>query len=160
MSLILGISNAKALKLKAGFLLYERSLMEQAINDSSIIGIKNIAKLFRQKLQSMKQEKAFIVLVDKKDKVTGIRELFVGTKTKLIISPQIVINEVLKEGNRFYLIHNHPSNNSFPSQEDRITTSQIEILGYENNVELVDHLIITKDNFFSLNENQSFEYNV
>ena len=75
-----------------------------------------------------------------------------------MVSPKLVIKEVSKRGDRFYLIHNHPSNNCAPSDEDRICTSEIEILGYNYGIELVDHLIIAKERFFSLADNEDYEY--
>lgn len=155
-----GINKVKALKLKAAFILYERALEERIEGNLNIKGRDKIALYFKQKLNGIAQEKAYVVVVDKKQKVTCIRELFKGSQHKLIISPKMVIKEVLDKGSSFYLIHNHPSNISDPSDEDRSTTSQIEMLAYPFGVNLVDHLIITKDSYYSLSDNRQYAYDL
>jgi len=155
-----GINKVKALKLRAAFILYERALEEKIEGNLNIKGRENIALYFKQKISSLSQEKAYVVIVDKRHKVICIRELFKGSQHKLVISPKMVIKEVLDKGSMFYLIHNHPSNICDPSDEDRATTSQIEMLAYPFGVSLIDHLIITKDNYYSLSDNQQYAYSL
>lgn len=153
-----GINKIKALKLKASFILYERAREETHIGNFSLKGREEIALYFHDKLYKQVQEKAFVVIVDGKNNVKSIKEIFKGSTHKMTISPKLIIREVMEKGIRFFLIHNHPSNICEPSNEDMITTSQIEMMSYTFGLQLVDHLIITKDNYYSISDNKRFEY--
>lgn len=158
LSKINGINKIKALKLKASFLLYERAKEETHIGDLKIKGREEIALYFHNKLYKQVQEKAYVVIVDGKNNVKSIKEIFRGSTHKLTISPKLIIKEVIEKGSRYYLIHNHPSNICEPSNEDRMTTSQIEIMSYTFGLQIVDHLIITRDKYYSIMDDKSYEY--
>ena len=149
-----GINNVKALKLKAAFTLYERSLVESSYLNLEIKGKYNIALYFRNLIKDLNQEKCFIAVVNKKNRIIYTKELFKGTSNKLDISPRIIVKEVINFGNRYFLIHNHPNNHIDPSFIDRVSTSNLEMLGYTMGVELVDHLIVTSSGFYSINDNK------
>ena len=51
------------------------------------------------------------------------------------------------------IVHNHPSGDSSPSNEDRVLTSNIKEIGDLNKIPLLDHLIIGKNTYFSFSDN-------
>ena len=53
----------------------------------------------------------------------------------------------------FMLIHNHPSGECTPSNEDIQITKRLEECGKLMNIELIDHIIIG-DGYFSFKENE------
>ena len=153
-----GISHAKALKMKAAFLLYERAVIEEKENEVNLKGTEEIAAFFQKKLANSVQEKAYVVVVNGKNKVISIKELFRGTSHKLTISPRMIISNVINIGSRFYIIHNHPSNIAFPSDEDKTATGEVEFLSFSFGVKMIDHLIITKDSYYSMMNEKEMQY--
>jgi DNA repair protein RadC len=53
----------------------------------------------------------------------------------------------------FILCHNHPSGNLKPSNADIDVTKNITKLANEHDVRVIDHVIITKDSYYSFAEN-------
>ena len=50
-------------------------------------------------------------------------------------------------------IHNHPSGNILPSKQDKELTSRLKEIGKLLGIEICDHLIISKDKYYSFFEN-------
>jgi DNA repair protein RadC len=67
---------------------------------------------------------------------------------KMIIKVAI---DLLAQG--IVLCHNHPSGNLMPSKEDKKFTRQIKEASALFEIEIIDHIILTKDSYFSFLEN-------
>jgi DNA repair protein RadC len=77
--------------------------------------------------------------------------LSIGTMNANIIHPREVFRPALEYGAvAVVLAHNHPSQNLTPSEEDIEITNQIVEAGKIIGIELLDHLIITKNSFYSI----------
>ena len=82
--------------------------------------------------------------------------IFIGT----VNGSSIFLRDVFREGVKcnatsFILIHNHPSLSINPSLEDLYLTSSFIKMGKIMDMELVDHLIIGKDEYYSIRERNS-----
>ncbi|MDD6301746.1 MAG: DNA repair protein RadC [Bacillales bacterium] len=152
-----GISKTKALKLKASFLLYERAMQDNLLSDSNF-EIDRVALYFKHHLANEVQEAAYICVVDKSNHIIAIKELFKGTKGQIVLSPQIILKNVIENGSRFYLIHNHPSGNVYPSREDLETTAALDLMSLSLNIIFIDHLIIGQNYYYSINEKKQKKY--
>ncbi|MBP1532374.1 MAG: DNA repair protein RadC [Alphaproteobacteria bacterium] len=80
----------------------------------------------------------------------GQKQISMGTINSASVHPREVIRAALeKHATRVILVHNHPSGNSSPSQQDKKTTKDIEALAKEMEIEIYDHLIVGKEDVFS-----------
>ena len=78
------------------------------------------------------------------------RRLAEGSITQVTIEPRQVLEKALQEkATGLIIIHNHPSGNSKPSAEDIKWTKQLEKATELFNIRLWDHIIISKNNYFS-----------
>ena len=146
---IKGISVPKALRILSGLYLYERALLENAkLNINN--GVKSIADYFINKIGKLNQEVGYVVVVDKKDRVLKIIELFKGGEHSLNASYELVFKEVKGLSDRFYFVHNHPSGIIEPSKQDLEFTSKMDIFSTQYNLELVDHLIVNASCYCSI----------
>ena len=96
------------------------------------------------------QEEVKILLLNRNNKVLGVYDLAKGGITSCDVDVRIILAVALKAmATGIILIHNHPSGNLKPSNDDKKITellnSSCKIMG----ITLVDHLIITKDDYFS-----------
>lgn len=96
------------------------------------------------------QEEVKVILLNRKNKVLGIYSLAKGGITSCVVDVRIILSIALKTlSTGVILIHNHPSGSLNPSREDKKITEQLkksfEIMG----IELLDHLIVTKNGYFS-----------
>jgi len=74
-----------------------------------------------------------------------------GTVNRTAVHAREVLKEALvHNATRLVLIHNHPSGDPTPSDDDHRMTRQIERLAGEFDIALVDHLIVTPRKAFSL----------
>jgi len=84
-------------------------------------------------------------------KVIHSETLSIGTIDSSIIHPREVFKPALEYGAiAVVLVHNHPSGESTPSDADIRITNQLLSAGKLLGVELVDHVIVTKDTFLSI----------
>ena len=147
-----GINYAKALRLHAGLILYERAILEERILNINLKGVDSIGSYFVAKIGNAPQEIGYLVIVDNKERVIKITELFKGQKSKMELSSKILLRNIIGQGNKFYLIHNHPSNNLVPSRKDLEFTGQLEMTCLSLGIEFLDHIIVGKETYLSINQ--------
>ena len=77
----------------------------------------------------------------------------VGSLTANIVHPREVFQPALERGAVAVIVaHNHPSGDTQPTIADREVTHQLQAAGAILGIELLDHLIITRDTYKSLLE--------
>ena len=59
---------------------------------------------------------------------------------------------LLTNATAMVLAHNHPSGNTRPSREDDKITNQVVKAGQLLNIQVVDHIIYTREHFYSYND--------
>lgn len=106
-----------------------------------------------KKYSCKKQEYFGILCIDGGNKILSKQILFIGGSNKIFIDKKVVFWNILrKKPSGVILFHNHPSNNSSPSDEDVETTKDLkkglDLLG----LQLFDHVIITKYDYWSFLE--------
>lgn len=103
-------------------------------------------------MQNLAEEYLYMICCDSKQKVIGVFEISHGTVNASLINPrEIFIRALLCGAVNIFLTHNHPSGNSFPSQEDIKVTKRIKECGELMGIKLIDHIIIG-DDYYSLKQ--------
>ncbi|MGH1385108.1 JAB domain-containing protein [Kordia sp.] len=99
------------------------------------------------------QEEVKILLLNNSNIVLGMHELSKGGGTSSIIDIKIVVSIALK-CNAFgvILLHNHPSGGLKPSGADKNITKRLKQACNYLDIQLIDHLIITKCGYFSFTD--------
>lgn len=114
-----GLGIAKITQIKAAFEIGKRFLKEKSLTKIKVKTSKDIVDYFIPYLRDMKKEVFKAVLLDGKNKIIKDVTISEGTLTKSIVHPREVIKEALAEsGAALVLIHNHPSGEPRPSQDD------------------------------------------
>lgn len=120
------------------------------------MSIKNSKKSFELILNEWEletlqmQEEVKIILLNRSNKVLGIYSLAKGGLTSCIVDVRIILSIALKTlATGIILVHNHPSGNLKPSKADLDITKKLKNSCDLLDISLLDHLIITKDNYFS-----------
>jgi len=79
-----------------------------------------------------------------------LREVAVGCHNTLYVTPrEVLIPVLITAKNKFILVHNHPSQDSSPSEEDLTFTKKIVKAATLCGLNLMDHVISTDEGFFS-----------
>ena len=81
-----------------------------------------------------------------------------GTVDRSIVHPREVFkNAYLCSASSFICIHNHPSGDVMPSKADIEITKTLVEIGRIQGIDLIDHLILSDNNYFSFYENNLME---
>ena len=146
-----GLGKIKTIELMASIELGRRIFIlkeekENCIYDNPKIIYQSNSSLFKGK----NQEYFYCLYLDNRNKLIERKLLFMGTINRSIVHPREIFKEAyLTSASKIICMHNHPSGDITPSNEDiRLTKSLIEI-GKLQGITVVDHLIIGDDNYYS-----------
>ena len=144
-----GIGPGKALVLSACFELskrYHSSIFyEKRVEDSYDIYLR-----YHQRLNLETREVLILVVLNRSKQVIHEEVLYKGGEGGVDFRPNEVVKKVIHHNGRyFYIIHNHPSGDCNPSEEDKIMTMNVLRISNRMNVPLLDHIIIAVDGYFS-----------
>jgi len=137
-----GIGLAKASKLIAAFELSKRvnsgRICEKVVKNPS-----DIANYYMEKLKDLKKEYFIAVFLDSKNKIIKDEVISIGTLNSSLVHPREVFKEAIKQSaNSIILVHNHPSGNVEPSEEDYRVNKVLVETGNLVGIKVLDHLII------------------
>ncbi|HBA53939.1 RadC family protein [Syntrophorhabdus aromaticivorans] len=151
LSKVKGIGIAKAAQILACFELAIRQDLEGEMEDLDIRDPADVVKMVRAGLRDKAKEHFKLVLLNTRNRVIGISTISIGTLNASLVHPREVFKEaVVRSAASVILVHNHPSNDLEPSEEDiRITRRMVEA-GKIMGIEVLDHIIITRYQFVSL----------
>ena len=91
-----------------------------------------------------------VLFLNRSNKVLGILEVSSGGVTGTICDPRVIFVAALKaNATAIVICHNHPSGNLTPSKADEDLTQKIKHGGSFLDIRLLDHIIITSDDYYS-----------
>lgn len=98
-------------------------------------------------------EQFYILLLNRGNKVIGMTEISSGGFSGTVVDPKLVFGIALKScASGIILAHNHPSSNLKPSQSDLILTRRLVEAGKLLDLQILDHIILTKRGYFSFGD--------
>ena len=149
-----GIGITKAMELVSAIELGRRIFLtnpqKEKIHFSNAYQIYSSTKyLFLNK----KQEYFYCFYLNNKNEVIERKLLFMGTINRSVVHPREIFKYAyLTSASSIVCMHNHPSGDITPSKEDiRLTNALVE-LGKLNSIPIVDHIIVSNDNYYSFYE--------
>ncbi len=100
------------------------------------------------------REEFVVLLIDRSNRVLGYHKLSIGGITETSVDYTILFAVALKSlATAFILAHNHPSGNLQPSESDIKLTKEIKHIAQIHNINFLDHIIITKEGYYSFTDN-------
>src|SRR5208337_4510217 len=153
LSVVKGIGLAKAAQLSAAFELGRRQDLEPDVGQYSIKDPESLVKAMRKGIQDKAKEHFMLVLLNTRNKVIAIRTISVGTLNASLVHPREVFKDALMHSaSSIILVHNHPSDDPEPSDDDLTLTRRLKDAGRLMGIEVLDHIIITRKGYTSLKE--------
>lgn len=102
-----------------------------------------IAQYYMEDMRHQNEEHIKLLMLNTKSKLLGEKQLSKGTVNTAVVTPREVFIEALeKKATAVVLIHNHPSGDPTPSENDVLLTKRIKEAGKMIGIELLDHIII------------------
>lgn len=103
-------------------------------------------------------EEFWILSLDAKLQVTAKEMLSRGTVNYCMIHPRDIIRFICRNNAvSFIIAHNHPSGDPLPSKADRQITKRIKQVGELVEIPMLDHLILTKNAFYSFTQKKTIK---
>ena len=153
LSQIKGIGFAKAAQIKACFELGKRKDLEPELKDFDIKEPQSVVKAIRASIKDKAKEHFKLILLNTRNKIIGISTVSIGTLNTSLAHPREIFKEaIIHNAMSVVLAHNHPSGDSEPSEDDLKITKRLVESGKILNIEVIDHIIIGKNNFCSFKE--------
>lgn len=118
---------------------------------------ERIAGYFMEQVRYLTKEEVYVLLLDGKHGLIRETKLSVGTVNASLSSPREIFLEALRaQAVYVILIHNHPSGDPTPSNQDILLTKKIQKAGQLIGIGLSDHIIIGNQSYYSFRENGFF----
>jgi DNA repair protein RadC len=150
---IKGISTAKTAQLKAALELGRRLLVTSPDARPQITSPTDAANLLMLEMGHLEQEHLRTVLLDTKNRVLETPTVYIGNVNASIIrAAEIFKNAIRANAAALIVAHNHPSGDPTPSPEDVQVTRSLVEAGNLLGIEVLDHIIIGRNQFISLKE--------
>lgn len=106
---------------------------------------------FMRLAREAKQEEFHVVLLDEKHQVIKSEQITVGLLDKSLVHPREVFKPAIRESaSALILIHNHPSGDPMPSQEDKTITRDLKKAAETLGLRILDHVILSHDKALSM----------
>jgi DNA repair protein RadC len=148
-----GLGSAKYAQLQAVLELSRRYLYEKVRKNTILSNSMETKQYLLAKLGHLKQEIFMGILLDSKNRVITFQELFHGSIDRVDIYPRELVAMILEHhATSIIVVHNHPSGNPGPSQEDIELTKFLQSALLLIEVKLLDHLIVGEQHVISFRE--------
>lgn len=156
---ILGIGRDKAVTLSAAFEIGKRTAIQISEMNMAkkITSAEDVANIFIPRLRDEVKENFFVVCLSASNTIIRAEKISVGTLDASLVHPREVFKiAILNNSKSIILVHNHPSGNPEPSDEDYLITKKFVEAGKILNIAILDHVIIAGGKFTSIMERRQF----
>jgi DNA repair protein RadC len=145
-----GIGEAKAISIVAAMELGRRRKDQEAPVRVRISSSTDIYELMKPELYDEIVEHFYLVLLTRSNYVIKKHLVSQGGTSGTVVDPKIVFKTALEHlAQSVILVHNHPSGNLSPSDQDRKLTDRLVKIGRDLDLPVLDHVIFSDRGYFS-----------
>ncbi len=102
-----------------------------------------------------KKEHFLLLTLNGSHEIIQIHVVSIGTLNRTLIHPREIYGTAMREDAAAIIVcHNHPSGNCEPSEEDIDVTHNLERVGEIMGIELLDHIIVCRESYYSFLDNK------
>jgi DNA repair protein RadC len=146
-----GIGPAKACQIKAAVELARRFQEELAPKErDELTDVEAIARLIRPRIVERRKECFFAILLDSRNRLIRADPVSVGSLDTTLAHPRDVFDAAVHDhAPAIIVVHNHPSGDPTPSEDDVRLTRRLAEAGKIIGIKLLDHVIVAGDKHYS-----------
>lgn len=128
--------------------------LEQVKERKSIKNPESVVDFCQASLQGEANEVFEVIYLTTRNTVIGVDRISIGTIDRASISPRKIIENAFRQrAAALIFVHNHPSGEPTPSQEDISLTESLTRIAAPLGIIVLDHIIVGKGQFFSIKAN-------
>lgn len=148
-----GLGRAKSAGVKAALELGRRSVSVDPLSRPVVNSPQDVAHIVMEEMRYLDREHFRVISLSTKNHVLGISSVSVGSLNSSLVHPRECFKEAIRRNsNAIILLHNHPSGDPAPSQEDIKVTRRLAEGGKILGIEVIDHVIIGDNRYISMKE--------
>lgn len=145
-----GIGEAKAIAIAAALELGKRRRLEEQLVIPKISSSKAVFELMQPIMGDLPYEEFWVLYLNNANKVVAKHQISKGGITGTVTDVRMIFKPALENhAVAIILAHNHPSGKLEPSEADKKITRKIVEAGNTLDIQVLDHLIITEQNYYS-----------
>ena len=153
-----GMGPAKSITIMAALELGKRRNLQMQAERQQVRSSTDIYNLFNPLLCDLPTEEFWVLLLNQATKVIDKVRISRGGIDQTTADVRTILREaLLKRATQIALVHNHPSGNIRPSNEDIRLTQAVQRAATTMNIHLIDHLVITDGGYYSFNDEGRLE---
>ncbi|MBU7019314.1 MAG: DNA repair protein RadC, partial [Theionarchaea archaeon] len=138
-----GIGNQEAQKIKATFELTKRIAAYCEEDHPKITSKDDVTKILAPHMMFLPQEEFRVMLLNAKQKLIRVETVSLGSLDKALVEPRDVFRPAITfNAASLVIVHNHPSGDTQPSEQDVLLTRELCMCGIILGIEVLDHIII------------------
>lgn len=148
-----GVGEAKAISIATALEIGNRKSQQEVLERQQISSSKDIFEILQPHLSDLPTEEFWAVFLNHQNKILYKTCLFRGGIASSVADVRVIFKTALEHfSTRIVIAHNHPAGSLKPSQQDIATTNKIKDAGKLLEIELLDHIIIAQNKFYSFKE--------
>jgi len=148
-----GIGQAKACQVLAGIELGRRIATEPREKRLRVSSPESLVALFMEEMRYYKKEVFNVLLLNTKGEIIGTDRISVGDLSSTVIHPrEVFLSAIKRSAAAVAFVHNHPSGDPKPSNDDIITTKKLIAAGNIIGIAVWDHIVIGDGKYVSFRE--------
>ncbi|MBD5471732.1 MAG: DNA repair protein RadC [Lachnospiraceae bacterium] len=150
-----GIGEVKAVKIKCMAEMAIRMAKQKAADALKFDTPETVADYYMEQMRHLEKEKIILLLLDNKLHLIEEYMISLGTVNASLLSTRDVFIQALRaRAAKMILLHNHPSGDPQPSNEDITITQTMKKAGELMDIPLIDHIILGDGCFISLKKEE------
>ncbi|MCQ4140232.1 DNA repair protein RadC [Chryseobacterium sp. EO14] len=148
-----GVGEVKAISIITALEIGRRRASQEIPEKPVISGSDGAYQIFRNHLSDLRTEAFWAIFLNQSNRVIHLAHLTQGGINQSIVDIRVLFKTALDHFSTGIIVaHNHPSGNLKPSREDIEITQKIKEAGKVLGIQLLDHLIVTQNSYFSFSD--------
>lgn len=151
LQVIKGLGRIKAIQIKAVAEIASRMQSSVYREKRKVVSPEQLGYMFVNEMKCLSQEVIKTVLLNNKNQIIRIVTNSIGASNSACVEPREIFRDPIKSSaSRMIMVHNHPTGDVTPSENDIKFTRKVSQIGELLGIELLDHIVVGKTTFASL----------
>ncbi|MCD9855690.1 DNA repair protein RadC [Epilithonimonas sp. JDS] len=148
-----GVGEAKAISIATALEIGNRRSQQEVIERQQISSSRDAFDILQPHLSDLQTEEFWAIFLNHQNKILYKTCLFRGGIASSVADVRVVFKTALEHfSTQIIVAHNHPAGSLKPSKEDINITQKIKDAGKLLDIDLLDHLILTQNNYYSFKD--------
>lgn len=145
-----GLGKMRAMRLKAAAELGRRVAVAKASSYDVVLSDNDVVRIMEPQLGGLQHEECWALYLASSGRVLERMRISQGGVQATVVDCKLILKRALELlAVQIVLVHNHPSGNIQPSQQDIALTERVSQASQLFDIRLLDHVIIAKGAHFS-----------